>query len=229
MLMPPPTLADLTAAPVAGLVDMLALVSLAAAVLLIATYRLATAVSFLAVQSVSLAVIAVLVAAVNGSWHIWLAAVLALIIKGMLVPRILFYVVERIRLRREVERVLPTKAALVLAAGLIILAYWVVRPLELPNSLQATNDLPVAVATVLIGGLLMVTRKKALSQIIGLLVMENGLYLAAMTFTYGMPLVVELGIFFDILIGVLVMGIITFRINQTFDTINTDHLRDLRH
>ena len=79
------------------------------------------------------------------------------------------------------------------------------------------------------GGLQMVTRRKALMQIVGLMVMENGIYLAAMGVTGAMTLLVELGIFFDLLIGVLVMGVIIFRINQTFDTIDSDRLRRLRH
>jgi hydrogenase-4 component E len=157
------------------------------------------------------------------------AVVLTLAIKGVLVPRILFFVIARLRIRREREPVLPTRLTLVLATGLTVLAYWVTRPLDLPGTLPGGHSLPVAVASILLGGLLMVTRRKALMQIVGLMVMENGLYLAAMVVTGGMPLLVELGIFFDLLIGVLVMGIITFRINQTFDTISIDRLRRLRH
>lgn len=225
----PHALSDLIATPLATTIDTLALLALAAAVLIAATSRLANAVYLLAAQSVVLAAIAGLVAAGAGSWHIWVAAGLTLVVKGLLVPRILQYVVARLKVRREVDPVLSTRATLVLAAGLVLLAYWVAPPLALPGALPATSALPLAVATILIGGLLMVTRRKALAQIIGLMVMENGIYLAAMVVTAGMPLIVELGVVFDLLVGVLVMGIITFRINQTFDTINTDRLRRLRH
>ena len=75
---------------------------------------------------------------------------------------------------------------------------------------------------------LMIVRKKALSQIAGLIIMENGVYLAALVATLGLPIAVELGVFFDLLVGVLLLGVFAYRINQTFDTINTDRLRALR-
>lgn len=216
-------------APVAGLVDLLVLLMLAAALLLVAVQRFASAVHLLAAQSIALAGVAGLVALATGEPHIWLVAGLTLAVKGGLVPRILFYVIDRIKVRRELAPVLPVRLALVLAAGLTLLAYWVTGPLALPSAVAAGHALPAAVATILLGGLLMVTRRKALMQIVGLMVMENGLYLAAIAVTAGMPLLVELGISFDLLIGALVMGVIVFRINQTFDTINTDRLRRLRH
>jgi hydrogenase-4 component E len=74
----------------------------------------------------------------------------------------------------------------------------------------------------------MITRKKAITQVIGLLVMENGLFMAAISITYGMPLIVELGIFFDVLVAVLIMGVFVFRIQGTFDTLDTSFLRRLR-
>jgi hydrogenase-4 component E len=80
----------------------------------------------------------------------------------------------------------------------------------------------------LIGLGLMIARRKALSQVAGLITMENGVYLAALVATYGLPLAVELGVFFDLLVGVLLLGVFTYRINQTFDTINTDRLRALK-
>ena len=75
----------------------------------------------------------------------------------------------------------------------------------------------------------MMTRKKAVTQLVGLLTMENGLFLSGLAITYGMPLIVEVGIFFDILVAALILGVFMFRINQTFETINMDTLRSLRH
>lgn len=218
-----------TIAPwVASTVDLLALAALALALLLCVVQRLAPSVRLLQVQSLALAVMVGLLAAATGAPHLWLAAALTLVVKVVLVPRILFYIIDRLKVRREVEPVAPVRVTLVLAAGLTVLAYWVARPLAGP-SLPVGETLPVAIACMLLGGLQMVTRRKALMQIVGLMVMENGLYLAAMGVTRGMPLLVELGIFFDLLIGVLVMGVIIFRINQTFDTIDIDRLRRLRH
>lgn len=221
--------AELTAAPIGNLVDTLALLMLATALLLVAVQRLAPAVHVLAAQALLLTLMVGMMAAASGAVHLWIAAGLTLIVKVLLVPRILLYVVERLKIRREQQPVLPVRLTLVLAAGLMVLAYWITRPLNLPGLTAVGQALPVAIALMLLGGLLMVTRRKALMQLIGLMVMENGIYLAAMVATAGMPLLVELGVFFDLLIGVLVMGVIIFRINQTFDTINTDRLQRLRH
>jgi len=215
--------------PVGSLIDPLTLVILALALLLVAVQRLAPAVWMLAAQSLSLTLVVGTVAAATGAPHLWIAAGLTLVVKVLLVPRILFYIVRRLRVRREPEPVLPVRVTLLLAAGLTVLAYWVTRPLTHDGPLPPGHALPVAVAGILLGGLMMVTRRKALMQIVGLMVMENGIYLAAMVVTGGMPLLVELGVFFDLLVGVLVMGIILFRINQTFDTINIDRLQRLRH
>jgi hydrogenase-4 component E len=75
----------------------------------------------------------------------------------------------------------------------------------------------------------MIARKQAVSQIVGLLTMENGVFLSGLSITYGMPLIVEVGIFFDIFVAVLILGVFVFRINKTFDTINVDTIRRLRH
>ena len=86
----------------------------------------------------------------------------------------------------------------------------------------------ISVAVVLIGFFLMITRRKAMSEIIALLVMENGIFLGAISITYGMPLIVEIGIFFDVLVAVLIMGLFAFRINQTFETLDTTFMRRLK-
>jgi hydrogenase-4 component E len=133
-----------------------------------------------------------------------------------------------VRVRREVELVLSTPAALLLAVAAVLVAYRAAGTLNLPGAVPSQHALPVAVALVLIGLALMIGRKKALSQIAGLIIMENGVYLAALVATLGLPLAVELGVFFDLLIGVLLLGVFAYRINETFDTINTDRLRALR-
>jgi hydrogenase-4 component E len=140
----------------------------------------------------------------------------------------LFRVLHAVHIRREVELVLSTRSALLLAMVGVLLAYRAAGSLNLPGAVPSQHALPVAVALVLIGLGLMIGRKKALSQIAGLMVMENGVYLAALVATLGLPVAVELGVFFDLLVGVLLLGVFAYRINQTFDTINTDRLRALR-
>jgi hydrogenase-4 component E len=88
--------------------------------------------------------------------------------------------------------------------------------------------LSVSIAMMLIGLFIMTTRKNAITQIVGLLTMENGVFLSGLSITYGMPLIVEVGIFFDILVAVLILGVFIFRINKTFESISIDSLRGLR-
>jgi hydrogenase-4 component E len=90
------------------------------------------------------------------------------------------------------------------------------------------NTLAIAIALFLIGFFMMVNRRKALTQVLGLLSMENGIFLAGISLTYGVPLVIELGIFFDVLVAVMVLGILVYRIGGTFDSMDVSKLRRLR-
>jgi hydrogenase-4 component E len=114
-----------------------------------------------------------------------------------------------------------------IGVGLILLSLLVVQPYV--RTLRIQEDmLGAAVALVLTGCFLMVSRKRALTQVVGLLVLENGIFLAALTATSGMPLVIEIGIFFDLLMGVFLMGLFVFRIRDTFDHLDVSKLRRLR-
>lgn len=209
-------------------VDSLAALALLAALLMVITKRMDNAVRILSFQALALAATAGAVGYFTGNRHMYLVALLTVAVKAVAIPYFTFYIIDRIGVTREVERYLSTKTSLVVAVGLVVLAYYVVEPSIVPSTLLTKNCLPVSVAMILIGLFLMISRKKALTQMMGIIVMENGLFLAAVATTYGMPLVVELGIFFDLFVGVLIMGILSFRINQTFDSINTDRLQKLK-
>jgi hydrogenase-4 component E len=115
-----------------------------------------------------------------------------------------------------------------IAGAMAILAYYVAEPLIQSGETITAGALALSLAVVLIGMFIMISRKKAITQVIGLLVMENGLFMAALSLSYGMPLIVELGVFFDIMVAVLIMGVFVFRINRTFETLDTSFLRRLR-
>jgi hydrogenase-4 component E len=120
----------------------------------------------------------------------------------------------------------PAQSVFVVAA-IIYLSYAAVH--SYGQAVHVPDDaLAAAVSLILTGAFLMVSRKKALMQMLGLLVLENGIFLAALITTFGMPLVIEIGIFFDILIGLLLMGIFTFRISDTFEHLDVSKLRRLR-
>lgn len=212
----------------ANILDSLAVLALIAALGMVVAKRLHRMIRIVAAQAWVLAAIAATVGYYTGNTHMYLAALLTVLIKALAIPWFTQYIVGQIEVCRDAEQYLSSKASLLVAVGLVVLAYYVAAPdIRLPESLGG-NCLPISLALVLIGLFVMITRKKAIAQVMGLLVMENGLFLVAVAITSGMPLVVELGIFFDLFVGVLIMGILAFRINRTFDSINVDRLEKLK-
>ena len=118
-----------------------------------------------------------------------------------------------------------------LSGGLTLVAYMVGESFYHPEAGSASlghNTLAVAISVFLIGFFMMLNRRKALTQVLALLSLENGVFLAAICLTYGMPLIVELGVFFDVLVAVLVLGILVYRIRESFDSMDVSKLRRLR-
>jgi len=186
-----------------------------------------------AVQSALLAAIAGIIAHFNHANHIYAAAFLTLVIKAGLLPWLLEGLLERIGIRREIEPLINAPLSILIAGCLTLVGYVVAQSFYHPEETSVRtalghNTLAVAIALFLIGFFTMLNRRKALTQVLGLLSLENGLFLAAISLTYGMPLVVELGIFFDVLVGVLVLGILVFRIREAFDSMDVSKLRKLR-
>jgi hydrogenase-4 component E len=211
-----------------GLIERLAALLLALAVGSLLLRELAAGIWALALQSLLLVAIGVVAAASTGEPHAWVAAGLTLAVKVVAIPLILRTALGRVRLKREVDPVLPDRVVLLLGIGLAALAYRAAGPLQLHGETLGQGTLPSSIGLMLIGLLIMVVRRKALSQVMGLVTLENGIYLAALVATEGLPLAVELAVAFDVLVGAIVMAILTQRISQTFQTINVDQLRALR-
>src|SRR5437879_1614556 len=194
---------------------------------------LVSSIRIFAVQSFLLAGIAGIIAYFNHASHIYIAAMLTLILKAGLLPWLLERLVRRIEIRREIEPLINAPLSILIAGGLTLVGYVVAQSFYHPEETSVRgalghNTLAVAIALFLIGFFTMLNRRKALTQVLGLLSLENGLFLAAISLTYGMPLVVELGIFFDVLVAVMVLGILVFRIREAFDSMDVSKLRNLR-
>jgi len=209
-------------------VDALAMALLTVALISVALRGLVSAIWLLVTQSVLLTLVAATIALWSGEPHMWAAAFLTLTVRAMAVPAVLFGVLRAVALRRETRPLLSTRYALILAVTLALVAFFAAGHLELSGAFPARNTLPVSLALTFIGLLLMATRRKAVSQLIGLITIENGIFLAGLIATLGMPLFVEIGIFFDLLVAVGVTAVLTLRINEHFETMNTDQLRGLR-
>lgn len=186
-----------------------------------------------ALQSFLLAAIAGIIAYFNQASHIYTAALLTLIVKAILLPVWLERLVEKIGIRQEIEPLINVPLSILISGCLTLVGYVVAESFYHPEETSGRaalghNTLAVAISLFLIGFFMILNRRKALTQVLGLLFLENGLFLAAISLTYGMPLIVELGIFFDVLVAVMVLGILAFRIRETFDSMDVSKLRKLR-
>jgi hydrogenase-4 component E len=157
----------------------------------------------------------------------YIVGVLIFVIKAVVIPRAFFLLTKKLKTVHDVKASTTPAQSVFIVALMIYLAYAAVH--SYGQAIHVPDDaLAAAVSLILTGASLMVSRKKALMQVLGILVLENGIFVAALITTFGMPLVIEIGIFFDILIGLLLMGIFTFRISDTFDHLDVSKLRKLR-
>jgi len=181
-----------------------------------------------AVQSLVLALAAVTVGYVVHSIDLFVVAALTVLVKTGLIPYILKNVSNRLHLKREVGLYLNVPASLLAGVSLTLLAFFTSPTLVVPGTFLNEPPLAVSVSLVLIGLFIMSTRRHAIAQVLGLLTVENGLFSGAIAIAYGMPLIVEFGILFDILVAVLVMGLLVILIQREVVTADTAELRRLR-
>jgi hydrogenase-4 component E len=196
--------------------------------LMVVQRMLLTNIRLFALQSLLLAGIAAIVAFFHNASHVYVVALLTVVGKVFFLPWLLNRLVRRIQIIQEIEPMLNATASMLLCGGLTLLGYIVARPFTSLERL-GNNTLGIAVTLLLTGFFLMFNRRKAISQVLALLTVENGVMLAAVALTsYGMPLVVELGIFFDVMVAVMVLGILVYRIRETFASMDVSKLSQLK-
>jgi hydrogenase-4 component E len=196
--------------------------------LMVVQQMLLTNIRLFALQSLMLSAIAAIVGFCNDALDVYFVALLTLIGKVILLPQLLTRLVRRIQIQQEVEPMLNSTASMLLCGGLTLLGYIVARPFTSLERL-GNNTLGIAITLLLTGFFLMFNRRKAITQVLALLTIENGVMLAAVALTsYGMPLVVELGIFFDVMVAVMVLGILVYRIRETFASMDVSKLSRLK-
>jgi hydrogenase-4 component E len=214
------------------MITLMAALILVLQILMIAQRWLVTSIRAFGLQSFLLASIAATIAWFNHAPHIYIVAGLTLVFKAIAVPLVLERLLTKIEIRREIEPFVNVPLSVIIAGLLTLLAYVVAesfhRPDETGPASLGHNTLAVAIALFLIGFFTMVSRRKALTKVLGLLSLENGLLLAAISLTYGMPLIVEIGVFFDVLVAALLLAILIYRIRETFDSMDVSRLRRLR-
>ena len=198
-------------------------------ILLLWRRSIAAYISMFRWQSAVLAAVIAMIGYYGRDPELYFVAGFLFILKVIILPRYL----ERMRLRlgvsREVEPYINSASSLILAGLLVLLAYGVTRPLMLVGSLPTRYGIPLAMGLIFVGLFVVLSRKKALTQIAGFLVLENGVVLLAALGTYGIPLMVEIGVFLDVLMGFLVMQVLVYHIQDTFESIDVDQLNQLKH
>ena len=210
------------------LITLLAAGMLVIQLLMVVQAMLLTNIRLFAIQSLLLAGIAAVMAYYHNASHVYMIAVLTIIGKVIFLPWLLNRLVQRIQIHQEIEPLLNAPTSMLICGGLTLLGYVVARPFTSLDRL-GNNTLAIALTLLLTGFFLMINRRKALTQVLALLTVENGVMLAAVALTsYGMPMVVELGIFFDVLVAVMVLGILVYRIRENFDSMDTSKLNQLK-
>ena len=212
----------------AQLINVLAAVMLLLAFAMLSQRRILSLVWLFAWQGVVLTLSTLIVAGSTGQGHLYFSAALTLALKVIALPWILYVLIRRLDIRWDVEPLINIPATMLIGIALVIFAFNLAQPISQMASTITRSTLGIAMACVLLSFLMMITRRKAVPVVIGFLAMENGLFFAATSATYGMPLVVELGIALDVLVGAFIFGIFFFQVRETFDSLEIRHMERLK-
>jgi hydrogenase-4 component E len=210
------------------LVNLLASLMLLLAFAMLAQRRIISLINLFAAQGFILFLSTALVAWLTGQTHLYWSALLTLALKVVALPLILHRLIRRLNVKWDVETLINIPTTMLIGIVLVILAFNLALPISLLAGTVTRSTLGIALACVLLAFLMMITRSKAVPQVIGFLAMENGLFFAATGAVYGMPMVIEFGIALDVLVGMLILGVFFFQIRERFDSLDTRHLERLR-
>ncbi len=212
----------------AQLVNVLAAFLLLIAFAMLSQRRVLTLIKLLAWQGAALAASTAIVAWSTGQTHLYYSALLTVLLKVILIPWVLHRLIDRLFVRWDIETLINIPTTMLIGIGLVIFAFALATPISQMATTLTRSTLGIALASVLLSFLMMIVRQKAVPQVIGFLAMENGLFFAATSATYGMPLVVELGVALDVLVGTFIFGIFFFHIRERFDSLDIRHMERLK-
>ncbi len=203
--------------------------SLAALLLLLsfamlAQRRVVTLVNLFALQGGVLCAATLLLAWRTGDGNLYLSAALTFAVKVLVMPWVLHRMIRRLGVYWDTEPLLNIPGTMLVGVLLVVFSFCLAQPISALASTATRRAVGIAIAVILLAFLTMITRRKAMSQVVGFLSMENGLFFGAMSATYGMPMIVELGVALDVLVAMVVMGVFFFQIREQFDSLDLDRL-----
>ncbi|HEX7115823.1 MAG TPA: hypothetical protein VF193_11890 [Steroidobacter sp.] len=210
------------------LINALAALLLLIAFSMLSQRRIVTLVNLLALQGLLLCAATLLLAWRTGERHMYFSALLTFALKVAFLPWLLHRLIKRLGVYWDSEPLLNIAGTMLFGLLIVIFSFGLAQPIAALASTATRSAIGIAVAVVLLSFLTMITRRKAMSQVVGFLSMENGLFFGAMSATYGMPMIVEMGIALDVLVAMLVLGVFFFQIREQFDSLDLHHLESLR-
>ena len=210
------------------------LINLSAALMLLLAFamltqrRILSLINLFAAQGFVLVLSTLVVAYSTHQGHLYYSALLTLVLKVLLLPWIMHRLIRALNVQWDVETLINIPATMLIGIVLVVFAFNLAAPISQFAGTITKSTLGIATACILLAFLMMITRRKAVSQVIGFLAMENGLFFAATSATYGMPMVVELGIALDVLVATFIFGVFFFHIRETFESLDIHHLEKLK-
>ncbi len=210
------------------------IINLLAAMLLLLSFamltqrRILSLINLFALQGLTLTLSTLVVAWSTGQHHLYYSAALTFVLKVLILPSVLHRLIRKLSAKWDVETLINIPTTMLVGIALVILAFNVALPISQLAGTITKSTLGIALACVLLAFLTMITRSKAVPQVIGFLAMENGLVFAATSATYGMPMVVEFGIALDVMVGMVILGVFIFQIRERFDSLDIRHLEQLK-
>jgi hydrogenase-4 component E len=212
----------------AQLINLFAALLLLLAFAMLTQRRVLSLINLFAAQGLALAASTAVVAWGTGQSHLYWSAGLTLLLKVILLPWLLYRLIRQLEVRWDVEPLINIPTTMLVGIVLVVFSFNLAVPISQLASTVTRATLGIAMACVMLSFLMMITRRKAITQVVGFLSMENGLFFAATSATYGMPMVVELGIALDVLVGMLILGVFFFQIREQFDSLDLKHLEKLK-
>src|SRR5258708_14923278 len=198
------------------------------AVAMLAQGRIVTLLNLFALQGAALVGSTATVAFATGQHHLYYSAAITFALKVLVLPYVLHRLIRRLNVKWDIETLINIPTMMLVGIVLVVFAFNLALPISQFSQSIPRGTLRIALACLLMSFLMMITRSKAVPQVIGFLSMENGLFFAATSATYGMPMVVELGIALDVLVGMAILGAFLFQIRQQFDSLAIPHREKLR-
>ncbi|OIR19468.1 hydrogenase-4 component E [mine drainage metagenome] len=210
------------------LINLLAALLLLVAFAMLTQRRILSLINLFALQGAVLALSTFVVAYSTAQHHLYYSAGLTLLLKVLLLPWLLHRLIPRLNVRWDVETLINIPTTMLVGIALVIFSFNLAAPISQLAEGLTRGLIGIALASVLLSLLMMLTRRKAVSQVVAFLSLENGLFFAATSATQGMPLVVELGIALDVLVATFIFGIFFFQIRETFDSLDITHMEKLK-